>query len=722
VELARSVSTLDQVVVTGTVVATELKAIPNAITVITAKQIEERGITRIDQLFRGDVPGVFAQNKGSNVLVDEVTMFSRGATAFSSISAGTGSDIQTNPMKTYVDGVEMADPQYLSQIDPRSIERIEILTGPQASTIYGSNALNGVMQIFTKRGTTSYPQVTVSLQSGWVENNFSTAHTPQHDYSMQLSGVEGRFSYNAGGSWQYTGPWSPARQTTRIGSFGGTRLDLLTPAGRVTADFTLRRSNTQNLQHSSTLQGETGYQETGWYVPTSWWSHELGIGQDTEAGEWRRTARGYTSPSDTSVSLQQDYANRRSLRYVTTVQTALANFAHATITLGSDAWQSLTSNMYIFPETLTGSLGGSANVSRRPSHNAGGFLQTQIGVKDRLFVTYGLRAEWNPDFGKDAMPNYAPRYGMAYTQDVGTVTVKLRASYGRSTRPPKPSLKAAVPAPTLYGSSTWAQFSPYYDVFDLYLASPGLGPERQQGGEGGMEFYMGTRGSLVVTRYNQTIDGLIDSPRVDSVRTRAPCLSPCFATNYDADGYGYWSQVQYLNIGSIRNQGWELQGSLNTGPFTTKGTYSWTKSRSLGVDSKYRSRFDALNYPQHQVGAMFRFLPEHTWAVGVTYARSRATIGINMSGIGRVPNQTDDFALRNLNGAIRLTENRLALRARYFTVNAGYALVDMNTALRVSSHMEGILQIQNLADRYVNDYDARWATIGRQLKGGFRIR
>src|SRR5687767_9998868 len=119
-----SANALEQVVVTGTVVATELKAVPSAITVVTAKQIEERGITRIDQLFRGDVPGLFAQNLGGAALLDEVSMYSRGASALSTSSAGvSGYTGNSNTIKTYIDGVELANSNYLSQIDPRSIER-----------------------------------------------------------------------------------------------------------------------------------------------------------------------------------------------------------------------------------------------------------------------------------------------------------------------------------------------------------------------------------------------------------------------------------------------------------------------------------------------------------------------------------------------------------------------------------------------------------------------
>src|SRR5690606_23215906 len=63
--LEPSASVLDEVVVTGTVIATERKALTTPITVITGEEIEERGITRIEQFLRGEVPGVFVQDMGS---------------------------------------------------------------------------------------------------------------------------------------------------------------------------------------------------------------------------------------------------------------------------------------------------------------------------------------------------------------------------------------------------------------------------------------------------------------------------------------------------------------------------------------------------------------------------------------------------------------------------------------------------------------------------------
>jgi len=753
--LEPSTNILDQVVVTGTVIPTELRSVPNAMTIITAKEIEQRGITRIDQFFRGDVPGLFAQNDGANSRLDEVTMFSRGATA---LGASAGTNYGTNPIKTYIDGVEMADPQYLSQIDPKSIERIEILTGPQASTIYGSNALNGVMQVFTKRGTAQTPQLTLNLMSGFVQNNFSNALTPQYDHGAQVNGIEGRISYNAGGAWEYMGPWTPAKQMSRINGFAGMRFALPTAIGAVSADLSLRRANTQNKARGYIAQLWTDYQETGWYkptngnglsnpttyalsaqtlglvvryVPTSWWSQEVGIGQDVSENEGRYTTRGYQYPGDTTLFLYQIQIDKRSLRYTTTARIPVTSAAQATVTVGADGWKNLTTLLNLSPQTMTGTLidaYGAPYITRQPDHNAGGFLQAQLGVQDRLFLTYGLRAEWNPEFGADAQPNYAPRYGIAYTQDVGPITAKVRASYGRSTRPPAADQKNAVLQSAGGISPDFLQeFLNEYGNIAAYLANPVLAPEHQQGGEAGLELYLGTHGSLAVTRYNQTVDDLIDATKVDSARSLIPNPAIFHQGNLDANGYGYWYQYAYLNVGSIRNQGWELQGTANVGPFTTHGTYSWTKSRTIGVNPKYRSYFSIANgFSQYQPGATFNFLPEHTWAAGVTYTRARTTVAFNISGIGRITqyNSGDELFNRRFNASIRLPQNRLNVSrtSAYISSNSNYALADMNATWRFSTNVDGVLQVQNLTDHYTNDHAAYYATMGRQVKTGLRIR
>lgn len=744
-KLEPSTNVLDQVIVTGTVVQTELKAVPSAITVITAKQIEERGITRIDQLFRGDIPGLFAQNTGSNNLLDAVSMFSRGGTSLQMSTASSAP--ATNPIKTYVDGVELADAKYLSQIDPRSIERIEILTGPQASTIYGSNAINGVMQVFTKRGVTTRPQFTLNMMTGLVQNNFTPALSPVHSYNTAVSGSEGHWSYNVGCSWDYTSAWTPAKRTERISGYGSGRMQ----TGSVTADLSFRQGFTRNLQRGSTGQVATVLQQTGarsptasagvsspsvsaltgrtagltvGFAPTTWWSHELMFGSDVSNGETSTSAPAYTTfpaGGDTLLSFSQSYNTRVSQRYTTTVRIPITSLFNATLTSGVDHWRSTGSSSQASGTSLVGSLGDPTVTRNRPSKNAGGFVQGQVGVSDALFFTYGIRAEWNPNYGDDAQPNLAPRFGVAYTRDIGPVTTKLRGSYGRSTRPPTEDQKKADPLSPL---ST--NIREVFGQFDTRLANPDLGPESQQGGEGGIELYFSNKGSLIVTRYNQTVDNLIASTIADSIPSLGASPSATVCSNgggrSQPDGSCYYLQLSNFNVGSIRNQGWELQGSMNLGPFTTRGTYSWNKSRMIGITQKYRERF--TGFILVQPGATFNFLPEHTWSTNIGYALGRTALSLNVNGVGQLHPYTLTGWLNNQTAFLRLqiVRPRMNVPTGYRETASGYATADLNASHRLSSSVEGTLQILNLGDFYRNDSQFAFATLGRQTKLGLRIR
>ena len=56
----------------------------------------------------------------------------------------------------------------LSDLNPNDIERIEVLKGPAAATLYGSDASNGVIQIFTKKGRLeSAPTWNFGLTTGY---------------------------------------------------------------------------------------------------------------------------------------------------------------------------------------------------------------------------------------------------------------------------------------------------------------------------------------------------------------------------------------------------------------------------------------------------------------------------------------------------------------------------------------------------------------------------
>jgi hypothetical protein len=348
IEMQLAASTLEQMVVTGTVAATERKAVPNAITVVTAEDIERRGATSLDQLFRGEVPGVFEQSRGdagtSSNGYGLTYMVSRGVTTI-----GSNATAATTPIKTYVDGVEVAYAWYLASIDPRTIERMELIPGPQASTIYGSGALGGVLQIFTKRGSASARSYMLSLSSGTVQSTFDDAVTGKQDITAQISGGDpSGFAYSAGGGYNHTGEWLPGLYRHDANGFVTARYS---PLSSVSTDLTVRASN--RAMGSSAYSYLAEQERTGAFAyvpgdleptnghvnvrtlteglnigwtPTSWWEHHLVIGNDDIAqGSFKDEPR-FITPSDSLRTLVSIDSRKTTLRYTTTATPDLAAY------------------------------------------------------------------------------------------------------------------------------------------------------------------------------------------------------------------------------------------------------------------------------------------------------------------------------------------------------------------------------------------------------------
>ena len=132
---------LDELVVTGTVLPTSVREVPTPITIVSRADIERLAPRNVAELVRTAVPGAVYTDEGPGARYGVFSV--RGVSGLGAAST----------LKIYVDGAEVADPAYVTNLDPGIIERVEVISGPQASTIYGSRAISGVMQIFTKRGS-----------------------------------------------------------------------------------------------------------------------------------------------------------------------------------------------------------------------------------------------------------------------------------------------------------------------------------------------------------------------------------------------------------------------------------------------------------------------------------------------------------------------------------------------------------------------------------------
>lgn len=126
---------LETITVTAEKFENSLQKVPLAVSAIGGEQIEKQKIVQYSDLLMV-APNFVAMNSGSPTL----NMIStRGILTFSTDPA----------LGVYIDGVPMFA-GYGSSIQLMDIERIEILRGPQ-STLYGRNALGGIIQIITKK-------------------------------------------------------------------------------------------------------------------------------------------------------------------------------------------------------------------------------------------------------------------------------------------------------------------------------------------------------------------------------------------------------------------------------------------------------------------------------------------------------------------------------------------------------------------------------------------
>ncbi len=161
--LSKSAVELEQVVVTGTGQAVEVKKLGN--TVATLRPPENTLINSVADVLTGREPGVVG-SVGSGMTGEGTAIRIRGNASLS----------QSNEPIVFIDGVRMnsggglgigtgggGQPSRIDDIDPTTIDRIEVLKGAAAATLYGSEASNGVIQIFTKRGSQGAPRWNVQF-------------------------------------------------------------------------------------------------------------------------------------------------------------------------------------------------------------------------------------------------------------------------------------------------------------------------------------------------------------------------------------------------------------------------------------------------------------------------------------------------------------------------------------------------------------------------------
>lgn len=142
--LKQDVNRLSQVVVTGVTGATEVKKLPFTVAQVTAEDMPVPGANPLSQI-QGKVPGAnIVSSSGRPGSAPAVIL--RGPQSIN--ASGRGQD----PLYI-IDGV--ISQGGLQDVNPQDIESIEVVKGAAASSLYGSRAGNGVIQITTRSGRNS---------------------------------------------------------------------------------------------------------------------------------------------------------------------------------------------------------------------------------------------------------------------------------------------------------------------------------------------------------------------------------------------------------------------------------------------------------------------------------------------------------------------------------------------------------------------------------------
>ncbi len=521
-----------EVVVSATRLETPTEQVGSSVTIITAEQIEETEKTTVYDVLR-EVPGLDVVHSGGPG--GSASVFIRGA--------------KSEHTLVLIDGVEMNNPVTpgrtfdFANLSVDNIERIEILEGPQ-STLYGSDAIGGVINIITKRGKGA-PGGFASVEGGSYSSFRGAAGS---------SGGNDWVQYSLGFShWDADGISSASEQdgntekdgykTTSVSGTLG-----LTPSEYFGLDFSLRfidadidldngggagQDDPNNRQQSQ----QVFFRAQGtFYLFDDIWEQKLGF----SLADHDRNSRNDVDADNPDLFVLDSYQGQI-LKFDWQNNFYIHNAN--TVTFGIETQEDKGESNY-YSESEWGPY--ESIFPEQADRTTGYYLQDQFQLWDCWYTTAGVRWDNHSRFGTKTTYRIASAYLIRKT---GT---KIKGSFGTGFKSP----------------SLFQLYSSYGD--------PGLEPEESTGWDFGLEQSVyENRVTLGATVFHNELENMID---------------------YD---YNTWS---YGNIARADTKGVEISGSAHAAENLTirlNYTYTNTKDITTGMPllrrAKNKISFD-LNY------------------------------------------------------------------------------------------------------------------------------
>jgi outer membrane receptor protein involved in Fe transport len=573
--LATGVRELDQVVVIGSpVAAAPEREQPVAISVLGRGALAEAAHGRTADLVRTLLPGIVLWDRGPGGPPARIAAV-RGVSSFT-----------TRGVKTYVDGIEQASPDLFTLLDGRTIERIEVIRGPQGAALYGPDALNGIVQIVTRKGqpgATGFRGRGVTSAGPYERHDLDRPSLWQ-EHSAGVTGAAATASFDAGVALGRVGqahgtPWL----RTRAAAAGGRAL-----VGPLALEASVRDGSHEFVDEFGSgarheLE-ERGGGITALHAISTRWRHTLAAGHHRHSGPRERSVPTQLTPS-LPLGATHETATRTSLRYSLAHDLALdphevtlswgTEYAHSRVERSvRSVVASRLSTLYDDDQRSTGTFG-----------------QARVRLFDRLVATAGLRAEWVSSVGENrGGPTWASATGLSWSHAAGRTTLRFRTAWGRGIRPPEPGMRRDMATATV-----------------TQQGNPDLGPEVQTGLELGLDAYFADRAWARVTWYEQRAQDLIQQ-----VNVRAPGAAT--------------RTYQFQNVGAIGNRGAELEAGTRLGPVTLNGLLYLNHSEVRQTSAAYTGELapgDALPEVPAGVGA---------FSIRYQAGRLRAEAGLSWLG------------------------------------------------------------------------------------------